>query len=237
MTPTVNLRPSLPGWLRCLTVGQLGTNCYLLIAHTAQAAVVVDPGGDAAAIIDAIEHAGRPGGLGAVWLTHGHADHCGALPELLLRWPEAVVRASQVAGSWLADPAANLSGYIGRELQVSVSRLDGVADGDEIVLARGGPAFRAIATPGHTPGCMCFFADVADRGPTQAPPVLLSGDVLFAGSVGRTDLPGGSLRQLNASLRRLAGLPPATVVLPGHGPPTTIEAELRTNPYMRQALG
>ena len=98
---------------------------------------------------------------------------------------------------------------------------DTYRDGD--VVTAGGLRFQVLSTPGHTPGSVCLLCEN----------VLFSGDTLFAGSYGRTDFPGGSSRDMAASLKRLSSLPPETRVLPGHGPSSTIEEELRTNPYLR----
>jgi len=187
---------------------------------------LVDPGGSAPDIINAVAAIGS-GELGQVLLTHGHADHWAALPELLTEWPGARVLCSDVASAWLGDPEANLSSYIGGPLSLKPERLETL--GDRGVFAAAGRQFTAMSTPGHTPGCLSFVH--VDSAGT----VLICGDVLFAGSVGRTDLPGGSWPELARSLCRLATLPPEALVFPGHGPASTVGRETSGNPYMRQA--
>lgn len=142
-------------------------------------------------------------------LTHAHFDHIGALKNL--------------------RAATNARVYIGEADKDDPSRMchdlltytDTYQDGDTV--AAGGLTFQVLSTPGHTPGSVCLLCET----------VLFSGDTLFAGSYGRTDFLGGSSRDMAASLKRLSMLPPETRVLPGHGPSSTIEEELRTNPYLR----
>lgn len=213
-------------WLSCLVTGNLQTNCYLIHPQSPGPVALVDPGGSAPDIINAVAAAGS-GGLGDVLLTHGHADHWAALPELLERWPGARVLCSDVASAWLGDSEANLSTYIGGSLNLKPQRLEVLAEG--AVFTAAGQPFTVMSTPGHTPGCSSFVR--ADSEGT----VLICGDVLFAGSVGRTDLPGGSWPELARSLCRLAALPPEALVLPGHGPASTVGRETSGNPYVRQA--
>lgn len=232
MSPSLRLH--LPAWLRRLVVGPLETNCYLLGA-AGEGLVLVDPGGDAGRLVHEVEAASEGAGLAAVWLTHGHADHLAGLDGLLRRWPRLAVWASPHAAGCLQDPAANLSSYLGEPWALHVPGLATLEPGGQVHAA--GRAWTAMATPGHTPGCLCYYAEAGrDDQHRGQPPVLLSGDLLFLGSAGRADLPGSCPADLVASLGRVGGLPPETLVLPGHGQPTTIAAERAHNPYLREAL-
>ncbi len=210
-------RPALPDWVTVLPVGQLATNCY---AVHQEGLALIDPGGDPIAV----EAAAR---LEQVLLTHAHGDHWAALPALLRAYPDCLVAASDSAMGWLGQAELNLSGWMGPPATLLPKHPLALTDGDRILA--GGVEFGVIATPGHTPGCLSFFAD-------GDPPVLFSGDALFRSSVGRTDLPGGSWPALAQSLRRLAQLPSTTIVLPGHGEPTTIGREVAGNEYLRRAI-
>ena len=195
-----------------LTLGPLATNCYLVWQEGRTDAVIVDPAANSRKITAALqEH-----GLSPVCflLTHAHFDHIGALKPLYAAVPDARVYVGDQDKDDPCDMAYDLLTYT-----------DTYQDGDTVEAA--GLSFRVLGTPGHTPGSVCLLC-----GET-----LFSGDTLFAGSYGRTDFKGGSMQDMYASLRKLAALPPQTRVLPGHGPESTIEDELRTNPYLREARG
>ncbi|MBQ9726664.1 MAG: MBL fold metallo-hydrolase [Kiritimatiellae bacterium] len=207
-----------------IPVGPFEANCWL-VAEPGAGALVVDPGADAPSILAALRDAGEP--LRAVLLTHGHLDHLSALPPLLAAQPAPVpVRLAAADAAWCFTSLNDIPPY--EPVLEPPASLEPVEDGGEIPL--GSLRLRVLATPGHSPGSVCFFAD-ADG---SRPPVLFSGDTLFRASVGRTDLPGGSWDELAASLRRLAALPPETRVLPGHGRPTTVAAERELNPFLAQ---
>ena len=215
-------KPVYPaGHVAVVPVGELATNCYLLDDGQGSV-VVVDPGADAAAIEDALD--GRPVSL--VLVTHGHFDHVGALDAI-----GALSAAGWIIGEEdahdLAAGLAQAARDFGRRIQVASSPARTVADGD--VVAVGDLRLRVIAAPGHTPGGVTYVDD--EHG------LAFTGDTLFAGSAGRTDLRGGDYAALLGSLATLAQLPPQTAVLPGHGPASTIGDELRTNPFVRRACG
>jgi len=201
-----------------LSLGQIGTNCYLVRARRdAKEAVVIDPGDEAAEIERALESLGAA--CVAILLTHSHYDHFGALAQLadatgapvwlpegeldVFRRPEAFFQ------------AVSLRAYTGDATLLSGGERDDAA----------GLPFEERHVPGHSPGHLAYYADGA----------LFSGDVLFSGSVGRTDLPFGDWETLLDSIRTLTeAYPPETVVLSGHGPATTLGDELARNPFLAE---
>ena len=197
-------------------VGAYEVNCYLVADDQARA-LVIDPGADEAEVAAELHKQGLT--VAGYLLTHGHMDHLCALNPLHKRFPAPVGLAADDAG-WAFTPLNQLPPYP-RPIRPAGEILDVAA---MPVWTAGGPVCRIIPTPGHTPGGVCYYFEQDG--------LLFSGDTLFAGSVGRTDLPGGNERQLGLSLRQLVKLPPATRVFPGHGPATTIARELRSNPFI-----
>ena len=209
--------------------GPWQTNCWVVAPAAGEECVVIDPGYDAEGPLDAIleEHRLRPV---AVLLTHGHVDHtwsvvpvCGAKGVPALMHP--------ADRSMLLDPGVAIGAPPGTPI---LGRLDWaepddvreLKDGEFLELA--GVKLRVDETPGHTPGSITFLS--GDD--------YFSGDLLFAGSIGRTDFPGGSFEQIQESLQRVAlALPDDTVVRPGHGPDTTIGRERVSNPFMPGRTG
>jgi glyoxylase-like metal-dependent hydrolase (beta-lactamase superfamily II) len=210
-------------------VGALQANCYLLAAGAGEPCVIVDPGQDAEEpIMDAVrEHGLSPV---AVLLTHGHFDHSFAV---------APVCDGQDIPAWihpddrvmLSDPLHGISretaAFFGGKLEMREPReVRELADGAELDLA--GLLLTVDHTPGHTGGSVTFRTGTEEGGR-----MLLAGDTLFAGSIGRSDLPGGDPRRLMESLRdKVLTLADDTVVLPGHGPTTTIGREREHNPFL-----
>ena len=199
-------------------LGPLQTNCYVVRADAAASAgVVVDPGGDAPELVLQLERLGTS--CAAILVTHGHFDHVGGVADLAestgapVYMPEGerdrLERYSEFA------PA----GVPGRPYTP-----DHLLEGGETIEIAG-LSFECISIPGHSPAHIAFYADGH----------LISGDLLFAGSVGRVDLPGGDWDTLLASVRTLADrYPPETIVYPGHGPQTTLGAELERNPFLAE---
>ena len=194
---------------KTVTVGLYEVNCTLAIDGAD--AWVVDPGADEEAIVKAAEAEGAK--IAGVLLTHAHFDHIGAIPGIKARFPDAPVYVHPSDEVMFGHPFNRLPPEY-----PSFPKPAGVVD------ARKFPLAEVIETPGHTPGGVCYY--FKDDG------VLLSGDTLFAGSVGRTDFPGGSMTTLVESLKKLKALPDDTKVIPGHGPSTTIGEEKGSNPYL-----
>ena len=219
--------------------GPWGTNCWVLAPAAGEQCVVVDPGKDAAA---GIEEAVREHRLDpvAVLLTHGHIDHVwSVVPVCGARGIPAYVHPAD--RRLLTDPMAGLSA---QTRDVLATMTDGVlstgepddlrelADGEVLDLA--GLTFVVDHAPGHTPGSVMFRRE----GEIGVPPILVSGDVLFEGSIGRTDLPGGDHASMLRSLgARVLPLDDDTVVLPGHGETTTVGRERASNPYLTALAG
>lgn len=211
--------------IRVLTSTLFEENAYLVALPGMNDCIVVDPGLDPELIIEAIEAEGWT--PAAILNTHGHADHIAGNAAMKERWPTAPLIIGAGDASKLTDPVANLSAGFGLPL-VSPAADQTVQEGD--VLEFAGIRWTALDTPGHSSGHVVFVAK------EFAPVIVLGGDVLFAGSIGRTDFPDGDARALIASIReKLFTLPDDTVVLPGHGPATTVGRERRSNPFVGEA--
>jgi hydroxyacylglutathione hydrolase len=198
-------------------LGPIGTNCYVVRAERgAPEAVVVDPGGDAATI--RLELAGMGATCAGIIVTHTHYDHLGGVADLAAG-TGAPVYVSEVEAPVLARPADYYPAIPIRPYEADV-----LLSGDETI-ELAGITFETVPVPGHSPGHLAFYADLS----------LFSGDVLFAGSVGRTDLPMADWETLLESIRTLIDrFPRETVVYSGHGPPTTLADELARNPFLAE---
>lgn len=206
--------------IKCITVGLLNTNCYLVeddVENNGFSAVI-DPGGDPSFIKKSIEQT-LPQPLTHIILTHGHFDHVGALNDIHKLYPNAKIAISEktkISTSSVKQQARYLLGeyYLGtcydsQEFEIPQPNLL-LKDGDNI-----GP-FKVLYTPGHTMDSICLYSEEHS--------VLLSGDTLFYESYGRTDV-GGSLKDMRVSLKKILALPSKVIVLPGHGQSTTIGDE------------
>lgn len=201
-----------------VVVGPLGVNCYIIGCENTKEGVVIDPGDDAERIITAFS--GRGLKIAHVLNTHGHFDHIGANRAIMeATGADLLIHEADVPFLTLADRAAAAFGVKGENSPPP----DGFLR-DGMTIAVGELELKVIHTPGHTSGGCCFYGNG----------IVVTGDTLFADSIGRTDLPGGSLEALLDSIHgKLLGLPDDTVVYPGHGPSTTIGREKARNPYLR----
>ena len=198
------------------SVGGLGTNCYIVSDGSGHAAII-DPGGDAKRVLDYVK--GNNLTVDFILLTHAHFDHIMAAEEI-----RTATGAQLCVGAgdapMLADARRNLSAmvYPTKAVTLTADRL--LAEGDTVSF--GNAALTVMETPGHTRGGVCYIGE----------DVLFSGDTLFAGSIGRTDLPDGDMTVLRRSLTRLAALDGDYTVYPGHGEETTLSFEKAANPYL-----
>ena len=199
-------------------LGPIGTNCYVVRAsQDAPEAVVVDPGGNAAELM--LKLAELETSVAAILITHGHWDHLGGVADLAEGTGAPVYMAEDERAL-----LENLPDLVPEGVSARSYTPDVLLQGDE-TLELAGIEFETLRVPGHSPAHLAYHADGC----------LFSGDVLFAGSVGRTDLPGADWETLVESIRMLSErFPPETIVYSGHGPPTTLGAELERNPFLTQ---
>ena len=200
-------------------------NCRMLIDECTKEAVVVDPGGDVPKILEALPDGIR---VSAIWITHSHIDHVSGVAELLkqVSTPIHVVAhpEDKINRQNLAMQSELLQFPYSGDFEVTHDCMHGD------ILTVGGHEFKVLHTPGHAIGHVSFFSSGCDN--TFDAPVLIAGDALFKGSIGRTDLPGGNHQQLLDSIRHhLFDLPAQTVVCSGHGPNTSIGVEKTSNPF------
>lgn len=202
-----------------LRVGPMSANAYVVYG-TSKEAVLIDPGGDATKILKLIEELGLS--LKLILLTHGHFDHTMATEELRVNTGAKVYIHLEDYPA-LQDDEYNLSSLFYRSLP-KVTEAETIVDGQ--ILKTTDFEIRVLHTPGHSPGSLCFLIENE----------LFSGDTIFKGFVGRTDLIGGDKELLMESLKKLAVLDPGLRVWPGHQSETTLEQERMTNPWLIQAL-
>lgn len=201
-------------------VGPLETNCYLVLNEDTKAGIVVDPGADADRIMDFVKELDMK--VEAIFITHGHSDHIGGLSGVRAA-TGAPVYISEADAEALTSAKKNLSAYMGFKLTCEPADKFFV-EGEDVEAA--GYTFKIFATPGHTPGGVCIY--------NEEEKVVFAGDTIFCESIGRTDFPGGSYKQLLNSIKtKLLVLPKEVVLLPGHGEPTSVEWEKSRNPFLQ----
>jgi len=202
--------------LHKLIVGPIGANCYVLASDNKEA-VVIDPGGDAEDILNLVNK--NEFVVKKIILTHGHYDHIGACKEVAeaAKAPICIHEKDKIL---LTEPSKNLSYYLGGNFSFDLP-VENLFNGQ--VLPVGDLELKILHTPGHTPGSISIWVSG----------LLFTGDLLFAGSVGRTDLSGGSYKVLINSLKRVLNFPDETRVLPGHGEETTLGIEKKVNPFLQ----
>jgi hydroxyacylglutathione hydrolase len=215
--------------LETLPVGDLQCNCSILGCPDTKEGIVVDPGGEPDRILEVVRHYDLR--IRHVIHTHAHFDHIAATRDIKESTGGEAEIALHRADLFLYDGFTTQLAMLGWPASKfrSVLPVDHfLSDGETIIFGR--KSADVIHTPGHTPGSCCFLVDANG-------PLLLSGDTLFARSIGRTDLPGGDYATIESSiLNKLYTLAPETQVLPGHGPPTTIGEERRKNPFIRATV-
>ncbi|OVE75328.1 hypothetical protein BVX97_05005 [bacterium E08(2017)] len=202
-----------------LVVGEFQANCFVVWGDSKEA-IVIDPGADAEHILAFIDY--HKLSIAAYMLTHGHVDHISATAKLCQQRPAPVgIHPDDLA--WAYGPENHFEPFYSvpdKPDNTDRSLSDGQSFTD------GGLTYKVISTPGHSPGSVCFYFEDENT--------LFAGDTLFAGSIGRTDLPGGNMGDMNNSLKLLASFPDETIVYSGHGPSSTIKFEKENNFFLKR---
>ncbi|MBV9452885.1 MAG: MBL fold metallo-hydrolase [Rubrobacter sp.] len=203
-----------------ITVGQFQENCYVIGDEESGTGILIDPGDEDARIALAVERLGL--GIAQIFITHAHVDHVRAVVPLVEEYSCPVLMHAEAEEMLKSLPQQALM------MGMRFGKVPAVDQyiGDDEVLEIGNLRLRSLYTPGHAPGHLAFYVEEGN--------LVFSGDALFAGSIGRTDLPGGSMKVLMSSISdKLLTLPDETRVLSGHGPETTIGQERMYNPFLR----
>lgn len=202
--------------VRSLVVGPLDVNCFIIWDEASKKAMVIDPGDEPDRIMEIINNESLS--VDYIVCTHAHFDHVGAVADIKKETgAKVVIHRDELE---IYHGAKDQAAFWGYDLDPLPEPEIFVKDGDEISL--GGISFRVLHTPGHSPGGICLSGEG----------VIVTGDTLFAGAVGRTDFYGGDMNRLRESFKRLMSFPPETEVLPGHGPNSTIGRERSENVFL-----
>ena len=213
--------------IRAVVSAAFQQNTYIVWRPGRGDCLVIDPGLDPEKILDCLDSEGVV--PAALMNTHGHSDHIGGNDALKKKWPDCPIVIGADEACKLTDPSQNLSVMFGAHL-VSPPADHCAVDGE--VYSAAGFDLRVAAIPGHSSGHVVFSVE------GQSPGVVFVGDVIFQGSIGRTDFPDGDFAQLEAGIKaKLFTLPDDTVLLSGHGPATTVGVERRTNPFVGENAG
>jgi len=203
-------------YVKTITVGAFQENSYLVVDDRSNRAVIVDPGSEGERLVEAIDRSGAT--LEAIWITHAHVDHVGAIAFVKRKWDVPIYL--HPLDRRLYDAAGRQAQVYGLPFEEPPAPDHEFADGQQIKV--GDAEMTVLHAPGHSPGHVVIHGNG----------IALVGDCLFAGSIGRTDLPFSNPPQLAASLEKISALPPETVVYPGHGMETTIGQERLSNPFL-----
>ena len=225
--------PRPPIRIGCYESGPYGTNGYVLELEGHGGCLVFDPSFDPEELIEAVKQSGKT--PEAILLTHAHLDHIAGVDAVLDAFGDLPIAVHRAEGHWLQDAEANLSMAAGMPVTCRKGPTRLLEDGDTVEFGSGSSriALEVLHVPGHSPGSVAYVLRPSAAVPLAAP-VVIGGDALFAGSIGRTDFPGGSMEELARSIRtKLYSLPDETRVLPGHGPMTRIGQEKRCNMYVK----
>ncbi|MFZ5943329.1 MAG: MBL fold metallo-hydrolase [Bacillota bacterium] len=206
--------------IKTLIVGPIETNCYIAYCPKTKEGVVIDPGDDGEKIIEAINSLNIS--IKYIINTHGHHDHIKANAQVK-NGTQAPILIHVNDAPMLTDPNKNLSFYMGEKASLPKADRE-LKDGDVIELSSF--SFKVLHTPGHTTGGICLYCEAEKK--------CFTGDTLFKGSVGRTDLPGGNYKTLMTSLQeKLVVLPHDVAIYPGHGPDSSVREEKAVNPFLK----
>jgi len=203
-------------------VGRLQANCYVVGDEQTRDVMVVDPGDNGIELIEQFKQ--NDWNVTSVLVTHAHLDHSGAVFEILSSFPKAVFAMHELDYPLIAEQAPSASSWYGREISLPRVPDRYLLHGEKIQIGNS-IEYKILFTPGHTPGHICIYGHGH----------VFTGDVLFQGSIGRSDFPGSNSEQLMNSIKdHLMSLSADTLVYSGHGPETTIENELQFNPFLTQ---